>query len=114
VDIPVFYLLSWNHSLWQPPACVGSGEGSDHIGSYVCSLSLWSQGNSFTAAPGHPFIKRAVHVAPTCVGFKEGFDHFGSYVRNLSLHFCKRLFLGLEPMTGHKATTLPLRQGSPS
>jgi hypothetical protein len=34
-------------------------------------------------------------VVPTCVGS----DHFGSYVRNLSLHFCKRLFPGLEPMT---------------
>jgi hypothetical protein len=26
-------------------------------------------------------------------------NHFGSYVRSISLHFCKRLFPGLEPMT---------------
>jgi hypothetical protein len=52
------------------PVCAGSREESDHFGSYVCSLSLhfskrlfpghepmttWSQGNSFTAAPGLPF-----------------------------------------------------------
>jgi hypothetical protein len=40
-----------------------------------------------------------MHVAPACVGSIEGSDHFGSYVRSLSLHFCKRLFPGLEPMT---------------
>jgi hypothetical protein len=40
-----------------------------------------------------------VHVALDCVGSGEGSDHFGSYVRSLSLHFCKRLFPGLEPMT---------------
>jgi hypothetical protein len=42
-----------------------------------------------------------VHVAPTCAGFGEGSDHFVSYIRSLSLHFCKRLFPGLEPMTSH-------------
>jgi hypothetical protein len=36
-----------------------------------------------------------VHLAPTYAGF----DHLGSYVRRLSLHFCKRMFPGLEPMT---------------
>jgi hypothetical protein len=93
------------------PACVGS----DHFRSYVRSLFLhfckrlfpglepmtsWSQGNNFTSAPGLPFIKGIpVHVAPTCAESGEGSDHFGSYVLNLSLHFCKRLFLGLEPMT---------------
>jgi hypothetical protein len=40
-----------------------------------------------------------MHVAPTCVVSGEGPTHFGSYVHRLSLHFCKRLFLGLEPMT---------------
>jgi hypothetical protein len=30
---------------------------------------------------------------------RKGTDHFGSYVRNLSLHFYKKLFVGLEPMT---------------
>jgi hypothetical protein len=50
------------------PVCAGSGE--DHFGSYVRSLpcisaggcfqdfesmTSWSQGNSFTAAPGLPF-----------------------------------------------------------
>jgi hypothetical protein len=40
-----------------------------------------------------------VHVAPTCAGSGEWSDHFGSYVRNFSLHFCKRLFPGLELMT---------------
>jgi hypothetical protein len=40
-----------------------------------------------------------VHVAPACIPSKEGSDHFMSYVHNLSLHFYKRLFLGLEPMT---------------
>jgi hypothetical protein len=36
-----------------------------------------------------------VHIAPACAGS----DHFGSYVHSLSLHFYKRLFPGLEPMT---------------
>jgi hypothetical protein len=40
-----------------------------------------------------------VHVAPACTGSEEGSDHFGSYARNLYLHFYKRLFLGLKPMT---------------
>jgi hypothetical protein len=40
-----------------------------------------------------------VHIASTCAGSKEGSNHFGSYVHNLSLHFSKRLFTGLEPMT---------------
>ena len=38
-------------------------------------------------------------VAPACAGSGEGSDHFGSLVRSLSLHFCKRLFPGLEPVT---------------
>ena len=53
------------------PACAGSGEGSDHLGLFVRSLSLhfckrlvpglepvtsWSQGSSFTTAPRLPFI----------------------------------------------------------
>jgi hypothetical protein len=38
-------------------------------------------------------------VAPACTESGEGSDHFGSYVRSLSLHFCKRLFPGLEHMT---------------
>ena len=41
----------------------------------------------------------------------EGSDHFGSIVRSLSLHFCKRLFPGLEPVTswsqGSSFTTAP-------
>jgi hypothetical protein len=40
-----------------------------------------------------------VHVTPACVGYGEVSDHFGSYVHSLSLHFYKRLFSGLEPMT---------------
>jgi hypothetical protein len=52
-----------------------------------------------------------VHVAPACAGSREGSDHFGSYVRSLSLHFCKWLFLGLEPMTawsqGNNFTAAP-------
>ncbi|KAM3213463.1 hypothetical protein ACQJBY_066065 [Aegilops geniculata] len=57
--------------------------------------------------------KRAapVHVAPACAGSGEGSDHFGSIVRSLSLHFCKRLFPGLEPVTswsqGSSFTTAP-------
>jgi hypothetical protein len=48
-----------------------------------------------------------VHVAPACAGSGEGSNHFGSYVRSLFLHFCKRLFPGLEPMTScHKATVI--------
>jgi hypothetical protein len=30
---------------------------------------------------------------------RKGTDHFGSYVRSLFLHFYKKLFVGLEPMT---------------
>jgi hypothetical protein len=37
-----------------------------------------------------------MHVTPACAGSGDGFDHFGSYVCSLSLHFCKRLFPGLE------------------
>jgi hypothetical protein len=52
-----------------------------------------------------------VHVAPACVGSGKGFDHFGSYVCSVSLHFCKRLFPGLEPMTswsqGNSITATP-------
>jgi hypothetical protein len=33
------------------------------------------------------------------IGSGEGSYHFGSYVRSLSMHFCKRLFPGLELMT---------------
>jgi hypothetical protein len=40
-----------------------------------------------------------VHIAPACAGSGEGSDHFGSYVCNISLHFCKKLFPRLEPMT---------------
>jgi hypothetical protein len=89
--------------------------GSNHFESYVRSLylhfskrlfpglepmTLWSQVNGFTAAPRLSFKKVSpVHVAPVCVGFKEGSDHFMSYVHSFSLHFYKRLFPGLEPMT---------------
>jgi hypothetical protein len=40
-----------------------------------------------------------VHVALACAGSGEGSDHIGSYVRSLFLHFFKRLFPRLEPMT---------------
>jgi hypothetical protein len=40
-----------------------------------------------------------VHVAPACVGSRKGSNRFGSYVCNISLHFCKRLFPRLKPMT---------------
>jgi hypothetical protein len=40
-----------------------------------------------------------MHVAPACTGYGEWSDHLRSYVRSLSLHFCKRLFQGLETMT---------------
>jgi hypothetical protein len=56
-----------------------------------------------------------VHVAPTCAGSGEESDHFGSFVRSLSLHFCKRLFPGLEPVTSwSQGNSLLLCQGSPS
>jgi hypothetical protein len=52
-----------------------------------------------------------VHVALAYAGSREGSDHFGSYARSLSLHFCKRLFPGLEPMTswsqGNSFTVVP-------
>jgi hypothetical protein len=48
-----------------------------------------------------------MHVAPSYTGS----NHFGSYVRSLSLHFFKRLFPGLEPMTswsqGNNFTAVP-------
>jgi hypothetical protein len=37
-----------------------------------------------------------MYVAPACAGSGEGSDHFGSYVCSISLHFCMRLFTGLE------------------
>jgi hypothetical protein len=40
-----------------------------------------------------------VHITPACTWSREGSDHAGCYVGSLSLHFCKRLFPGLEPMT---------------
>jgi hypothetical protein len=52
-----------------------------------------------------------VHVAPAWARSEEGSDHFESYIRSISLHFCKRMFLGLEHMTswsqGKKITTAP-------
>jgi hypothetical protein len=52
-----------------------------------------------------------VHVASACAGSGEWSDHYGSIVRSLSLHFCKRLFPGLEPVTswseGSSFTTAP-------
>jgi hypothetical protein len=57
----------------------------------ICHIQVVEVG-TFCSVKGRP-----VHVAPFCAGFGEGFGHFGSYVRSLSLHFCKRLFLGLEP-----------------
>jgi hypothetical protein len=107
------------------PACARSGEWSNHFRSYVRRLSLhffffekvpyissrgcfqnlnpWPHGHKTTTSPlrqGSPSRKGSlVHVAPACAGFGEGSDHFGSYVHSLSLHFCKRLFLRLEPMT---------------
>jgi hypothetical protein len=49
---------------------------------------------------------------------REGSDHFRSYVYSLSLYFCKRLFLGHEPMTSFMVTRQQLyhcaRAGSPS
>ncbi|XP_044323773.1 uncharacterized protein [Triticum aestivum] len=56
-------------------------------------------------------FRAPVHAAPACAGSGEGSDHFGSIVRSLSLHFCKRLFPGLEPVTswsqGSSFTTAP-------
>ena len=63
------------------------------LGSDIMEHSCWSELN-FCIALGSP-----VHEAPACAGFGEGSDHFGSFVRSLSLHFCKRLFPGLEPVT---------------
>jgi hypothetical protein len=44
-------------------------------------------------------------------GSEEGSDHFGFFVCSLSLHFCKRLFPGLQPTTslsqGNNITTAP-------
>jgi hypothetical protein len=52
-----------------------------------------------------------VHVAPACAGSGKESDHFGSYVLSLSLHFCKRQFPGVEPMTswsqGNSFTPVP-------
>jgi hypothetical protein len=52
-----------------------------------------------------------VHVAPACARSVKGSDHFGSYMHNISLHLCKRLFLGLEPITswsqGNNFTAAP-------
>jgi hypothetical protein len=58
-----------------------------------------------------------VHVATVCARSGEGSDQFRSYVHSISLHFCKKLFQGLEPMTswsqGNSFTTvlgLPFKQ----
>jgi hypothetical protein len=55
-----------------------------------------------------PLKDSPVHVAPACT--RSG-EVSGSYVRRLYLHFCKRLFLGLEPMTswseGNSFTNAP-------
>jgi hypothetical protein len=52
-----------------------------------------------------------VHVAPDCAESGEGCNHFGSYVCSIFLHFCPRLFLGLEHMTywsqGNSFTAAP-------
>jgi hypothetical protein len=55
-----------------------------------------------------------VHITPTFAWYREGSDHFGSYVHSISLHFWG-CFQDLYPWPhGHKATTLPLHQVSPS
>jgi hypothetical protein len=41
----------------------------------------------------------SVHVALACARSQEGSDHFGFYVHGFSMHFYKRLFPRLEPMT---------------
>jgi hypothetical protein len=53
-------------------ACARSGEGSDHLGSYVRDLSMHTKGS-------------LMHIVPACVGSGEGPDHFESYVRSLSI-----------------------------
>jgi hypothetical protein len=57
---------------------------------HLFQINIWC----YNGKKGSP-----VYVAPACTEFGEGSDYFGSYVRSLSLHFCKRLFPGLEPMT---------------
>jgi hypothetical protein len=40
-----------------------------------------------------------MHLAPAYAGSGEWSNHFGSYVRSNFMHFCRRLFPGLEPIT---------------
>jgi hypothetical protein len=54
-----------------------------------------------------------VHVAPAYAWSGEGSDHFGSFIRSLALHFCKRLFSGLESVTSwSQGNSFTLHQGS--
>jgi hypothetical protein len=76
------------------PACAGSREGSNHFGSYVHCRSLhfykrlfpgfepitsWSQGNSFTAAPGLTF-NRLCNVRLTDIMHGNGTDNAPRYI----------------------------------
>lgn len=55
-----------------------------------------------------------MHVASAYFGSEEVSEHFESFVCSLSMHFCKRLFIGLEPKVSllktlaYNATTLQL------
>jgi hypothetical protein len=76
------------------------------------SFRFYSAGDKTLNPPPQTNNKKKgspVHVAPSCAGSRDGSDHFGSYVHSLSLHFCKRLFPGLEPMRsqGNSFTTAP-------
>lgn len=44
--------------------------------------------------------------APACAGSEEGSDPLGSIVRSISLHFCKRLFPWLKPVTSLSVVTV--------
>jgi hypothetical protein len=92
-----------------------------HKSQFYMLQIIWKYIYTLGTTPNHLFyalkfkstLKKGspVHVALTCARSGEGSDHFGYYVCNISLHFCKRLFSGLEPMTswtqGNSFTAAP-------
>jgi hypothetical protein len=91
------FSLIWHH-LASPYTRLGVSKGANRLTS-PCRLKNIDK-------KGSP-----IHVAPAYARSREGPNYFGSYVRSLPLHFCKRLFPGLEPMTswsqGNSFTAAP-------
>ncbi|VAH28120.1 unnamed protein product [Triticum turgidum subsp. durum] len=109
-------------------AVVGTERSLRHM-LYVVSEDFHGPQGSGGADGGQGMFARKWRSRREVVDWLESFlpaktltsrsDHFGSIVRTLSLHFCKRLFPGLEPVTSlvtrqqlYRCARAPLRDVS--